>query len=280
MAIIAFWSNEEKETGQTMSMVALTTYMAIEHNNRILSISTDFNDDTLEKCYFQTKKSQGMFGSLPQSQSQVGIENGVEGLIKLINSNKTAGEGFADYTKIVFRDRLDVLCPPRTKIYDEYKRVCTMYPNILQTANKSYDYVFIDVSKHMPKEQVKQILELADVIVINITQRLKTINGLIKLKEKDNFFKKNNILLNIGRYDRFSKYNTKNITRYMREKNAINGIPYNTLFFEASVESKVAELFLRIRKIDPDDRNAMFIAEIAKFTQNIIYKVQEQQMRM
>ena len=61
MAIIAFWSNEEKETGQTMSMVALTTYMAIEHNNRILSISTDFNDDTLEH---HLNKSGGIMYSI------------------------------------------------------------------------------------------------------------------------------------------------------------------------------------------------------------------------
>jgi len=37
MAIIAFWSDEKRETGQTMSMVALSTYMAIEHNYRILN---------------------------------------------------------------------------------------------------------------------------------------------------------------------------------------------------------------------------------------------------
>ena len=59
MSIIAFWSNEEKETGQTMSMVALTTYMAIEHNYKILSVSTSFNDNTLEKSYFATRKTPG-----------------------------------------------------------------------------------------------------------------------------------------------------------------------------------------------------------------------------
>lgn len=42
MAIIAFWSDEKRETGQTMSMVALSTYMAIEHNYRILNVSTNF----------------------------------------------------------------------------------------------------------------------------------------------------------------------------------------------------------------------------------------------
>lgn len=278
MSIVAFWSNEEKETGQTMSMVALTTYMAIEHNYKILTVSTSFNDDTLEKSYWASRKTPSVFqGMQPMN---VGIENGVEGLIKVINSNRTESEGISNYTKTVFRDRLDVLCSSRTKIYDEYKRISAVYPKILQIANKKYDFVFVDMSKYMPKEQTKQILEMADVIVVNITQRLKTINNILKLKEKDNFFKKNNVMINIGRYDRFSKYNTKNITRYMREKKVLNAIPYNTLFFESCVESNVAEFFLRIRKIDSDDKNAAFIAETARFAQDIVYKIQELQMRM
>ena len=56
MAIIAFWSNEEKETAQTMSMVALSTYMAIEHNYRILNVSTNFKDETLENSYWDLAK--------------------------------------------------------------------------------------------------------------------------------------------------------------------------------------------------------------------------------
>ena len=40
MSIITFVNNKEEETGKTMSLVALATYMSIEYNNRILIIST------------------------------------------------------------------------------------------------------------------------------------------------------------------------------------------------------------------------------------------------
>ena len=60
MAIVAFWSEEEKETGQTMSMVALSTYMAIEHNYRILDISANFKDQTLENSYWDTTKMDNL----------------------------------------------------------------------------------------------------------------------------------------------------------------------------------------------------------------------------
>ena len=44
MAIIVFNSNEKKETGQTLTTAALATYMSIEHNQKMLIVSTDFND--------------------------------------------------------------------------------------------------------------------------------------------------------------------------------------------------------------------------------------------
>ena len=280
MAIIAFWSNEEKETGQTMSMVALSTYTAMEHNYKIIDVSTSFKDSTLEDSYFNTGRVESLVKNLMQNQNQVGIESGVEGLVKLINSNKTSNSIVSNYTKIVYRDRLDILCAPRTEKYEEYRPIAEMYPTVLQTANRNYDLVFVDISKRMPQEQVKQILELADIIIVNMTQRLETINEFMKLREENEFFNKNNILINIGRYDKFSKYNVKNISRYMRERKDVHVVPYNTLFFEACSEAKVAELFLRFRKLDEDDRNAIFISEINRLTKDLIYKIQELQIKM
>lgn len=280
MAIIAFWSDEKRETGQTMSMVALSTYMAIEHNYRILNVSTNFKDETLENSYFDLEKMESLVKTISRDQTQVGLESGIEGLIKIINSNKTSSNIVANYTKIVFKDRLDVLCSPKTKEYEEYRQISELYPNILQVADRSYDLVFVDVSKRMPEEQVKRILELSDIIVVNLTQKFKTINDFMQLREENEFFKKNNILLNIGRYDKFSKYNIKNISRYMKEKKDIHAVLYNTLFFEACSEGKVAEFFLRLRRVEAEDRNAIFIQEIARLTKDIIYKMQELQLKL
>ena len=280
MAIIAFWSDEKRETGQTMSMVALSTYMAIEHNYRILNVSTNFKDETLENSYFDLEKMENLVKTISRDQTQVGLESGIEGLIKIINSNKTSSNIVANYTKIVFKDRLDVLCSPKSKEYEEYRQISELYPNILQVADRSYDLVFVDVSKRMPEEQVKRILELSDIIVVNMTQKFKTINDFMQLREENEFFKKNNILLNIGRYDKFSKYNIKNISRYMKEKKDIHAVLYNTLFFEACSEGKVAEFFLRLRRVEAEDRNAIFIQEIARLTKDIIYKMQELQLKL
>lgn len=280
MAVIAFWSNEERETGQTMSMVALSTYMAIEHNYKILNVSSNFKDDTLENSYWDLARMEQLVKSISNDKAQVGLESGIEGLIKIIHSNKTSTNIVSNYTKVVFKDRLDVLCAPKTQSYEEFKRIAEFYPNILQIASRSYDLVFVDVSKKMPKEQVKQILELSDIIVINMTQNIKRIEELIKLKEENEFFRKNNILLNIGRYDKYSKYNIKNISRYMKEKKDVHATLYNTLFLEACAEGKVAEFFLRLRRLEPEDRNAMFIEEVGKLAKDLIYKMQQLQIKI
>ena len=279
MAIIAFWSNEEKETGQTMSMVALSTYMAIEHNYRILNISTAFNDQTLEKSYWDLRREERLINNIAQNRNQVGIDTGIEGLIKVINSNKTSSNIVSDYTKVIFKDRLDILASPKTKIYEDYQRVAQKFPDVLQVAARNYDLVFVDVSKKMPKEQEKQILELADVIIANITQKLETIEDFMELKQTNDFFKKNNVLINVGRYDKYSKYNIKNISRYMKEKD-IHVTVYNTLFFDACSEAGVAELLLRLRRIDEEDRNALFIAEVGRLARDLIYKIQELQLKI
>ena len=280
MAIIAFWSDEEKETGQTMSMVALSTYMAIEHNYKILNVSTSFKDNTLESSYWDLQKIEQLVKTISKNTNAVGLESGVEWLIKIINSNKTSTNIVSNYTKVVFKDRLDVLCATKTQNYEEYREIAQLYPNILQVANRSYDLVFVDISKRMPKEQVDKILEIANVVIVNMTQRLKTIDDFINFREENEFFKGKNKLENIGRYDKFSKYNVKNITRYMKEKKDVHAIPYNTLFFESWSEGKVAEFFLKLRRVEQEDRNAVFIEETSRLAKDLIYKLQELQLKI
>ena len=79
----------------------------------------------------------------------------------------------------------------------------------------------------------------------------------------------------IGRYDKYSKYTIKNITRYMKEKNKVLTIPYNTLFFEACEEAKVPELFFNIKSLENDERNSIFVEEVKRTSENIIYRLQD-----
>lgn len=72
----------------------------------------------------------------------------------------------------------------------------------------------------------------------------------------------------------------KNIARYTGIKKNISVIPYNTLYFEAASEETVADLFLKIRRVDDADRNATFVKEVKQAAEKIVYKLQELQMRI
>ena len=97
-----------------------------------------------------------------------------------------------------------------------------------------------------------------------------------KEKKENPLLESPKTVLLIGKYDRASKYNSKNITRYLKEKNQVLTIPYNTLYFESSEEGTVADLFLKLRKYadtNKDDENSFFMREIKRATDNIVYRL-------
>ena len=105
MAIVTFWSNGKEETAKTLSISALATYMAIQRNFKILELSTNYNDTTLENCYWEETKQE--------ARQLVGLGTGVEGLAQAIASNKASPEVITNYTKKKKKNRLEVL--PRNK---------------------------------------------------------------------------------------------------------------------------------------------------------------------
>lgn len=280
MAVITFYSNDSKETGQSLSVAAIATHMAIAHNYKILIISTSFSELTLENCFWEYAKIR-QTSVVKDNNPSVGLESGIEGLLKVLASNRTSNEIVKNYSRIVLKDRLDVLLAPATTSYQEYMEITANYSNIIKTADRYYDLVFVDLSKKMPKKDIQAILEMSDIIMMNLVQRLETINNFIRLREANDFYKKKNVMLALGRYDRFSKYNNKNITRYMKEKKELSVVPYNTLFFEACSEGTIIDFFLRLRNIaDDTDKNVTFEKAIAEADSNIIYKLQELQMKL
>ena len=279
MSIVTFYNSSVEQTGKTMSIAAIATYMAIEHNYRILIISTTNKEDALKRCFWgekKKKKNLGIFGP----NTALEIETGVEGLARVIRSNKITPDIITNYTKVVFKDRFEVLLgcefPPSDGTVIE-----TMYPSIVKAANQYYDLVFVDLDQNVDEETRKTIIYDSDVVVINISQRLKSINKFKEQKEKNKVLASQKSVIMVGRYDKYSKYNAKNISRYLGEKNQVLTIPYNTLFFEATEEAGVPDLFLRFRKsLDADDRNAFFIEEVRRASENIVYRLQNLQMKI
>ena len=273
MSVVTFWSDGREQTGKTLSIAAISTYMAVEHNYRILIISTGYRDDTLNQCFWKEKKVKRNFGLFGPNTNEI-LEEGIVGLAKVVKSNKLSPENITNYTKIIFKDRLEVLQGFRgeTSDYDELEKT---YPDIINLANSYYDLVFIDLDNEMNPSIREMILANSDLIVANISQRLTSIDRFMETRENTPILNSKKTLLLIGKYDKFSKYSIKNITRYMGEKIKVSTIPYNTLFFEACEEAKLPDLIFNLRKIDEEDINGFFLSEVKRTSENIMYRLQD-----
>ncbi len=275
MSIITFWNQGKEQTGKTLSIAAIATYMAIEHNYKILILSTSYADKTLNNCYWtkdeEKKKSFGIFG--PNTNTYMG--NGMEGLVPLMKSNKLTPEIVTNFSKIIFKERLEVAKSFEGEP-DEYEEAVDYFPDIINIANRYYDMVFVDLDNSVGERNVNAILQNSTIIMATLSQRMTCLDAFLKLQEENELLNSPKVLMLIGRYDRYSKYTLKNITRYMKEKNKVSTVPYNTLFFEAAEEAAVPDLFLRFRKInDDEDRNYLFLSEIKRCSENIIYRLQD-----
>lgn len=277
MSIVTFWSNRKEQTGKTLSIAAIATYMAIEHNYKILVISTGYKDETMDRCFWEEKAVKRNFGLFGRN-TDITMAEGIVGLAKIMKSNKLSPEAITNYTKIIFKDRLEVLqiFKGEKAEYEELKRI---YPDIINLANSYYDLVLVDLDREVEEEVANKILENSNLIVANLNQRMISINSFIEKREEEPILNSKKALILIGRYDRYSKYTIKNISRYMGERNKVSTIPYNTLFFEACEEARVPDLFLRLRKIDEEDKNGFFISEVKRASENIVYRLQDLQMK-
>ena len=278
MSIVTFWSNGKEQTGKTLSIAAIATYMAIEHNYKILIIATGDDDKILNNCFWEEKKKKrnlGLFGP----NTNIAMEEGIVGLSKVMKSNRLTAEDIPNYTKTVFKERLEILQGVSGGLM-EYDNLRQLYPDIINLANRYYDLVFVDLDNELGEDLANKILGNSNLIVANISQRLTSINRFMELKKEKPILNTNKTVLLIGRFDRHSKYTVKNIARYMKEKNRAITIPYNTLFFEEAEEGKVPDLFLKIRSVDEDDRNGFFLAELKRASENIIYRLQNSAMKI
>lgn len=288
MSVVTFWNDDREQSGKTLSAVAVATMMAIERNFKILLLSTSCNDSTMKNCFWvdSTRKNSNkdLFG---RTNNNIAVENGIEGLTKLISANKIQPSIITDYTRVIFKGRLEVLNGYTGAENDtnpneySFQKVSELYPELIKIANQYYDMVIVDLDKNLNQKIKDEILEMTNVNVFVFTQRLASLNRYNNLKTNDLNIKSLKCIPVIGKYDKDSKYNKKNIMRYLGIKKDINLMPYNRLFFEAAEEANVTELFLKQRNIkDTTDDTYMFINEVVRLIDTIVQRVQELQKKM
>jgi len=274
MAVVSFWSDGKSETGKTVSIAAIATQMALESNSRVLIFNTVYGNMAMEDCFWSVSSQENKREFL--DGRKMDIDTGIKGLSKAILSNKTSPETITNYTKSIFKEKLELLTDTQVS-EEEYEKQRVLFKEMIKMANKYYDMVLIDLQGDLEDSIIQGILEMSHIVVGTLSQGLRDINSYIQLRQQSAIFSGKNVMFLIGRYDKKSTYSLKNVARNMGEKE-IYGVPYSTLFFEACNEGKVADFFIKFRKAKLPDNNALLVESVRKITGTIIEKIKLMQM--
>ncbi len=282
MAIITFWNNNTGKIGQTYSSIAVATQMAIDHNYKTLFLSTKYNDKLAIDAFGANVQVETV-KKLVKNKNSMDLESGMEGLAKMAAASRLTAEMIPNYTKVIFKDRLEILSGPRGTGKQEYEKLYDVCKEIINVAKRYYDMVFIDLNNGMKDQTTKDILQMSDIIIFNIEQKMAEIENVTKIREDTEILipKKTMILMN--KYDRDSKYTAKNMSRELGEKKTMLTVPYTALYSEAIQEGSTAEFFISLRSKNFDDtldNTVFFTNELKRANEAIIYKMQELQMRV
>lgn len=276
MPIITFWSNNEKAIGQTVSAASVATVMAIDHNYKVLLISADINNAKMKDCFGSEESNREILKSLIK-KPQMSLDSGINGLLKMADSNRVTPDMIHDYTKIVF-NRLEVLYSPMNLEENKTQNFLEKMKNIILNAARYYDQVIVDLKKGLKYNEQLEILNSSDVIIANTNPGTKTIEQFFQIKEMEKIY--NKVIWNICKSDKNSKYNSKNILRTILKKQVVCEVPYNTLLHDACEEGKIAELMLRFRTIEEESDNKQFLLMTQKINEQIFLKYQETRIKM
>ena len=274
MAIISFWSEGDREAGKTASLAAIATQISIDNTYKTLIFNAEYNDSSLEECFWPPKKPRKeafMLGN------RADLATGTTGVAKAILSNKTSPEIIKYYTKTIYKDRLELLTEDNIT-QEDYQNQRRTYKEIAKIANRYYNLVLVDISGSPEESITRSILEESDIVVVNLPQNIKKINEYLEFKRTNKVFNTEKTIVLIGRCDKNSKYNAKNLSRQTNIRD-LYPVPYNTQFLEAINEGKITEFFTKFRgRIHPDE-NTYFLEEVKKNSERILEKLKELQMR-
>lgn len=278
MSIITFWNNSKNgHIGQTSSLIATATLMAVEHNYKILLISTQIGDLDLDKAYGVSENSAMKFLGLKEAK----FNSGIEGVMKLANSGKLTPNLIGNFTKIVLKNRLEVIAGKKeTEDEQNEKFDFNDYPDVIKIANNYYDMVFVDLDNGLDSNLTRKILAASNLIICNMEQKLEEVEKITELQKREEIISGRNILYLLNRYEKNSKYNIKNIVRNSKMKRDMYAVPYDLMYSDSLQDGTVDQFMLnpRIRRATIEEDHGFFISQVNNFCEGIIYKLQELHM--
>ena len=272
MSVITFYNEDRNEVGQSMGAAAIASVFGIERNYKILLISVEREDYKMEDAFFRPAKLNLNSLLMGQSTAAADATNGIEGLMRMFSSNRIDADAIASYARPVLKDRLDVLLPLKSRGIEEFQNSAKFYSPIIDAANKCYDIVIVDMCKDVLPETRDTIMNLSSLVVVGLNQNSNSIKEYIKLKEKDEKYRKNNVITALMKYDDGSMFNAKNMARELKEKDLPLLVPYNIHFNDECSSGRLLDFLLKAHSLHFTDRpDGYFYSTVKETVDRIEY---------
>lgn len=266
MPKIVFWSPKASSVGQTLSVAAASTMMAIEEDYSNLILHAHWKSKKIESSFssYDDLKKMNVFNS-----SSLGIT----ALVRLIESNKLTPESVRNYAKPVLKQRLDVMYGTNVESREQFIKFTESFPRVVQVANQSYDMIWIDCPKSEQKEYIKAVVSDADIVVVTLDQEIVNFDECMELYNSSELIKDKKKILLICNYEEKSKYNIPNLRRRYGIKDTIMSIPTNYVFADACNDGKLIDFFYKNLNADIKDYNGKFIYSIKSLNKQILENI-------
>ena len=275
MAIVTFWSEDEKVTSQTTSLIASAVQMGIERNLKILIVDASFKGEMMKKAFMQDESNTDLIKKI--NMGKVDISAGIEGLLAAVSSNKISPETVKSYSTPILVGRVDIIYGLKTIDKKVFENSLMPMLEMVKIADMYYDLIFIDLQKGLRNSPaINEILKASELVIYTMEQKLEQINRFIDLWGKDEaLLNKNRVIPLLTREDSFSKYNCDNIARKIGMKPGMPSIVYNTLLMEAIQEGKLVNLLITLNDDNSTYRNNYLIKTLEDLNLLIIDRIQQ-----
>jgi MinD-like ATPase involved in chromosome partitioning or flagellar assembly len=211
-----------------------------------------------------------------QNTAATDATNGIEGLMRMFSSNRVDADAIASYARPVLKDRLDVLLPLKSRSKEEFQNAAKFYSPIIDAANKYYDLVLVDMCKDVLPETRDTIMNLSSLVVVGLNQNSNSIKEYLKLKERDEKYRKNNVITALMKYDDASMFNAKNMARELKEKDLPLLVPYNIHFSDECSSGRILDYLLKSHSLHFTDRPDGYFYNTVKDTVDRIDTLRQQ----
>ena len=257
---ITGWSNVHGRPGTSSNLSAIAIYSTLKYGMKNLITQSNFAMNDLEAP---------LLGNIIRENDYF-QDIGIDALARSIKSAPLTEEAFYLASLSLLNKKLSLI-PGTTKSNLQYfeSDMEKVMVNIIKTAEKYYDLVYIDTNSGKNGLSMK-ILEKSDLIIVNLSQNRRII---------DNFFDEynfdpNKVFYLVGNYDSRRKSNIMNLRRQYRFMNSNNSavIPYCAEFADAISEGNVIEFMKRNIDAKKDDKNYYFMECLAQATRKILKK--------